>query len=174
MTPAEACWRVHCGNAQPGKLRRTSAHVFVTRCAVLPHAGESSVQKASAFAAFAAAALLQASPASAGVILEQPALKKVGACTPGQSGPDQKSSFNLIWQQQLKLQQTAPVAWLATAGRVWCLRTCHPALPSAIGPWRWHAPNSCGSTILTGTRPVLCCTASRGHASTKHCHHLLL
>jgi hypothetical protein len=39
--------------------------------------GESSVQKASAFAAFAAAALLQASPASAGVILEQPALKKV-------------------------------------------------------------------------------------------------
>jgi len=39
--------------------------------------GESHVQKASAFAAFAAAALLQASPASAGVILEQPALKKV-------------------------------------------------------------------------------------------------
>jgi hypothetical protein len=39
--------------------------------------GESHVQKASAFAAFAAAALLQASPASAGVILEQPQLKKV-------------------------------------------------------------------------------------------------
>jgi hypothetical protein len=35
------------------------------------------VQKASAFAAFAAAALLQASPASAGVILEQPQIKKV-------------------------------------------------------------------------------------------------
>lgn len=39
--------------------------------------GESHVQKASAFAAFAAAALLQASPASAGVILEQPQIKKV-------------------------------------------------------------------------------------------------
>lgn len=39
--------------------------------------GESNVQKASAFAAFAAAALLQASPASAGVILEQPQIKKV-------------------------------------------------------------------------------------------------
>jgi hypothetical protein len=39
--------------------------------------GQSQVQKASAFAAFAAAALLQASPASAGVILEQPQIKKV-------------------------------------------------------------------------------------------------
>lgn len=37
----------------------------------------SSVQRASAFAAFAAAALLNAHPASAGVILEQPQLKKV-------------------------------------------------------------------------------------------------
>jgi hypothetical protein len=35
------------------------------------------VQKASAFAAFAAAALLNAHPADAGVILEQPQIKKV-------------------------------------------------------------------------------------------------
>ena len=44
---------------------------------MLSLAGESHVQKASAFAAFAAAALLQASPASAGVVLQQPQIKKV-------------------------------------------------------------------------------------------------
>jgi N-acetylglutamate synthase/N-acetylornithine aminotransferase len=46
--------------------------------AVYGATGDGNVQKAQAFAAaFAAAALLHAAPASAGVILEQPQMKKV-------------------------------------------------------------------------------------------------
>lgn len=52
--------------------RRTSVRVCCAK-----QSQTSSVQKASALAAFAAAALLNAHPASAGVILEQPTLKKV-------------------------------------------------------------------------------------------------
>lgn len=61
--------------APAAAARASRASVRV--CATAKH-GEADVQKASAVAAaFAAAALLTATPASAGVILEQPQLKKV-------------------------------------------------------------------------------------------------
>jgi hypothetical protein len=113
--------------------------VFVSRCA-LCHAGESTVQKASAFAAFAAAALLQASPASAGVILEQPQIKKVGACTTGQSGQFPRSSFDLIWQQQLKILAADSSCGVAGSSRARLAPRC---MPSSASTSNWTLPLAC-------------------------------
>lgn len=71
--------------------------------------GESHVQKASAFAAFAAAALLQASPASAGVILEQPQIKKV-LQSDAPSAPAPKREIILPGMRSKQAPKTADAA----------------------------------------------------------------
>jgi hypothetical protein len=68
------------------------------------------VQKASAFAAFAAAALLQASSASAGVILEQPQIKKVLQSDDTPSAPAPKREIILPGMRSKQAPKTADAA----------------------------------------------------------------